>query len=254
MTLPEEVGKAAADALGKVAGEVYSDVVHPAAREIGRALGTVFKVGLSPIAALDFGFEKSKAWLSERIAKRLETIPEDQWHSPPSNVAVPLLLAIASASDADELRNLYAELLMKSMDARTANQVHPSYVAVLQQLTPQEALVFISFRDFEKGSLFSDEPTEFPIHIPAIGSTASPSIDQQFLEHCKSLGLIDPDAHLWLDNLRRLRLLELSSSTWANLGGYGDSHNLTNTEHRHLTVTEYGASFLTACTPPAHPM
>jgi Abortive infection alpha len=251
MSLPEEVGKAAADAIGKVAGDVYADVLHPAAQEVGTALGTIFKVGLSPFAMLNWGFDKSKAWLTAKVAERLETIPEEDRRTPPSHIAVPLLLAIATAPDAEELRGLYAELLMKSMDGRTQSDVHPSYVALLQQMTPQEALVFVSFRKFKYHELFRDEPSNAyrtRMHI-------APSIEDQFHSHCEEIGIVEPDSSIWLDNFLRLRLLELTTSSEAQLVQQeewdGPPTHVKTKERRVLSKTEYGASFLDACTPPA---
>ncbi len=250
MSMPEEFGKAATDAIGKVAGDVYADVLHPAAQEVGTALGTIFKLGLSPVAVLNWGFEKSKAWLTAKVAERLETIPEEDRRTPPSHIAVPLLLAIATAPDAEELRGLYAELLMKSMDDRTHSDVHPSYVALLQQMTPQEALVFVSFRAFKYGTLFKDEPSA----LYRTRMNISPSIEDQFYDHCVSLG-IDGPSPIWLDNFLRLRVIEFTSTSETSLverESYDDSPTHVKVkEYRSLSVTPYGAEFLSACTPPA---
>lgn len=42
----------------------------------------------------------------------------------------------------DELRNLYANLLSKSMNSDTKDSVHPSFVEIIKQLSPLDAQVF----------------------------------------------------------------------------------------------------------------
>jgi hypothetical protein len=238
---------AAIGAAGKLVDNVYSDVAGPAARRVGSALDTLFKVGLSPVALLDWGFERSKEWLSAKLEERLAQTPLEFQQHPPSQIAIPILLAIAASSESEDLRSLYAELLLKVTDSRTEGDVHPSYVTVLGQLTPQEALVFISFRTRESDSLFIDQPR-------AHRHLRQPSIEAQFRDHCESLGLQTPTPQFWLDNFLRLRLVELNTYTDAVYiePDYDRPRPSVDTkEERHLTITEYGAAFLEACAPPS---
>lgn len=248
MTLPEDVSKSAADSIGKLTENVYSDALSPAVRRVGGALDTLFKVGLSPVAILDWGFERSKVWLSKRIEARMAETPDEYQQQPPLQIAAPLLLAIAANAENEGLRDLFGELLLKAMDSRTAGAIHPSYVSVLGQLTPQEALVFVSFRVAAPGgSLFIDLPRSMSSH-------RSPPIEQLFDNHCKSIGISEPKSQVWLENLLRLRLLELTTYTDAiyHNADY-DAHepSVETRDERHLTVTEYGRAFLEACAPKA---
>jgi hypothetical protein len=246
MANTDNVTGAAIEATGKLVENIYADVASPSARRVGSALDTLFKVGLSPVALLDWGFERSKDWLASKLEERLAQTPLDFQQHPPSQVAIPILLAIAASGDSEALRSLYAELLLKSTDTRTEADVHPSYVAVLGQLTPQEALVFISFRDRTSGSLFIDQPR-------AHRHLQKQSIEEQFREHCVGLGLQAPNPQLWLDNFLRLRLVELNTYTDTTFREpeYDWPHPSIDTkEERHLTITEYGAAFIEACAPP----
>lgn len=156
MSIEDDAFKAVTESAREVVSEVYADVAQPSARKIGTALETVFKVGLSPISILDWGFEHSRKWLIEKIAERLAEIPEDFRTAPPNNISVPVLTNIAMASEEPELRNLYAELLLKAMDRRTSDMVHPSYVAVISQLCPEEAHIFVSFHGNKEDHLFKE--------------------------------------------------------------------------------------------------
>ena len=247
MGIEDEAVRAASETVGKVAADVYADVARPAARQVGTALETLFKVGLSPVAMLDWGFEYSKAWLQNKIVDRLNQTPPDCRRAPPNNVAVPAITAIAMSSDAPELRELYAELLLKAMDSRTEPTVHPSYVGLIGQLTPQEALIFISFRGKDGSTLFHDQPTAPTYRSPL-------SIEKQFEEYCRVLGFADAERiQLWLENLQRLRLVELQAYSEASYVEPDEDRpypSVRNKEERYLSLTEYGRAFLDACVPP----
>lgn len=244
--------KVVAETVGKVAGDIYADVAQPAARQVGTALETLFKVGFSPIAMLDWGFEQSKEWLKSKIAERLDEIPEDCRTTPPNNISVPAITNIAMSGDAPELRDLYAELLLKSMDCRTSDMVHPSYITLVTQLSPEEALIFVSFHEKTESNLFTDE-------FNGMSYKDSLSIEEQFEEYCRSLGFDNTKrAQVWLENLQRLRLIEIEKYAdvqyrpegWnGNARWSRDTPSVDTTEYRNLHITEFGRAFLDACAP-----
>jgi Abortive infection alpha len=237
--------KTAADALSKVASEAYTDLVRPGAKHVGAAIETIFKVGLSPVAMLDWGFEQSKQWLREKIEQRLRQIPEDCQVPPPRAITVDAIIRIAASVDTPPIQELYAELLMKAMDRRTAPQVHPAYVGVISQMMPQEALVFISFGKFDSTNIFSEQTNQYTRRAVA-------TIEEQFKAHCEALGLPDAAAlaPIWLENLRRLRLVEvLQFSDVDYLHHDYERPSVQMTDSRYLEVTEFGLVLLKMCTP-----
>ena len=144
MTVENESHRVINETIGKVAADIYIDVARPAARQVGVAFETIFKVGLSPVAMLDWGFEHSKDWLKTKIENRLNSTPLEFRCPPPNSIAVSAITSISISSDSPQLRELYAELLLKAMDSRSQSMVHPSYINLISQLSAQEALVLIS--------------------------------------------------------------------------------------------------------------
>ena len=47
MTIEGEGHQVINETIGKVAAEIYSDVAKPGARQVGTAIETIFKIGLS---------------------------------------------------------------------------------------------------------------------------------------------------------------------------------------------------------------
>lgn len=234
------------DTIGKVASEVYVDVARPAARQIGSALETLFKVGLSPVSMLDWGFEQSKDWLKKKVEARISKTPLEFLCTPRNNIAIPAITSISMSADAPELRELYAELLLKAMDSRTEPMIHPSYINVISQLTPQEALTFISFQKIGSATLFQENNAR---HSHGNNQT----IEEQFFSHCLSIGLENTKyMQLWLENLQRLKLIDLreySEVIYVEPDAETPYPSVNNREDRYLELTTYGCEFLKACTP-----
>ena len=75
----------------------------------------------------------------DTVQQRLASIPPENIIEPKSEIAVPAIMA-NSYTSSDDLRSLYANLLAKSMD-KTEWSAHPSYVEIIKQLSPDEALL-----------------------------------------------------------------------------------------------------------------
>jgi Abortive infection alpha len=157
--------------------------------------------------------------------------------------------------DAPELRDLYAELLLKAMDSRTCSMVHPAYITLLTQLSPQEALIFLSLKQLvdnneksRRGSCVFSEVRR------GTYSDGSNRIEVQFNSHCQKKGFPDSKlSNIWLDNLKRLSLVEIhiSSEGKIELSDMESPRDavLKTTEYKDLIMTDFGLAFLEACAP-----
>lgn len=239
--------QAVRETIAQVASDVYVDIGRPAAREVGSALETIFKIGLSPVSMLDWGFEKTKDWLIMKIETRLDKTPRDCVRSPPLEIAIPAISSISMSVDSPDLRELYAEILLKAMDSRTESSVHPSYINIIGQLSSQEALVFVNFSKMDKLTLFEENDAEYSYAHDV-------TVEGQFEKYCLALGLkADANMKLWLENLQRLKLVDLREYTEANYVEADSDQpypSVKNNITRFLELTEYGRAFLEACSPP----
>jgi hypothetical protein len=249
-----ETTKAVLGAASQLANDVYKDVAQPAARRVGIALETVFKIGLSPFAMLDAGYEHSKDWIQEKITARVADTPENCVVVPPNNIAVPVMVRIAMSTDAPDLRDLYAELLLKAMDSRTASLVHPAYVLLIEQLSAEEAFVFVNMKTDDHDTIFSDKfsATQW------FGTDRAKTIEEQFADTCVALSVPGPErSQIWLDNLIRLGLVELkvyAESEFVPAEYHKEGvrpASVSNDESRYLRFTAFGKGFRIACAPPA---
>ncbi len=144
MSLSEEALKATA---GKVYDAVkYDPGMTVAKQQLVKTATTLTKainVALLQIAALNYGYEKAKAYFTEKFESEMNekasTIPPDQVVEPKASVAGPALQGLAFSHEEPDLKEMYLNLLKSAMDGRMAEQAHPAFVETIRQLTADEA-------------------------------------------------------------------------------------------------------------------
>jgi hypothetical protein len=125
--------------------EIYNDVAQPTAKELGKTLSLLprtINAALTPVRKWVAQREYNLAETEKLLAIKLNNIGLEKIVSPEPYVAVPALQAISYSMDNAELRNLYANLLAKSMNIDTKETVHPSFVETIKQLSPEDAILF----------------------------------------------------------------------------------------------------------------
>lgn len=141
----DDFGKEMAlEAAKAVAVEGYRDALQPAFK----AAGAVFAL---PFQAIDAALSRPKLWVAEKqnnyertcriLAEKMKDTPEALIVPPENYVAVPALQQIAYCFDSDDLREMYANLLANSMNSVVKDGVHPSFVEIIKQLSPDEAKI-----------------------------------------------------------------------------------------------------------------
>ncbi len=128
--------------------EIYGDLAKPGAQQAGKALSTIIGLGntlLWPIALLN---EKARIALESNLEKyrqKLEDTPEEDICEVPPEVGVPIAEKLSYVSN-EELSEMYTELLAKASQKSQANLAHPSFVNVINNISPDEAILLKSIR------------------------------------------------------------------------------------------------------------
>ncbi len=205
---------------------------------------------------------KSLLIISDKVAvlHRRRKI-EGKTISVPLRVAIPLLEA-ASLEEDSILQDIWARLIANSMDPEFEQSIHPSYIEIVKQMCPDEAIILEAFHEIES------YPTLFVNHVSqdARSGKSSPStyegIYADYVIWCKELPLKRQKyARAFLDNLLRLQLLEIGydlsshmqdqvkrSEIWSvNSGKQIKQTNLRLYRNEYLRMTAYGEGFVTAC-------
>ena len=269
----------------KIPGEVittaYNDAIHPGLSEAGKTIALPFRaINWIAEVAGDYCVAKMKNTqkLQESVQEKIADIPEEQLCEPAKNIAVPAILS-NSYTDDDELRSMYANLLANSMNQQKAYHAHPSFVEIIKQLTPNEALLLKSsnllkrnvptcqIRYQEKSSysnvngynlspsnIVRDFQTGIPIvkyYIPSIENISIDEI-QVMIDNFIRLSLVEnPSGKILID--KEIYQVFYKDNFSANLEvTYSQSNNsLSNYEIAHIlgyiTPTTFGERFYKIC-------
>lgn len=132
--------------------KIYDDGFHPIVAETGKIIGRIPRLINAAFSPLD-------CWLTEReyhveqtkrlIEEKLKNADPEKIVPPEPYVAVPAIQAISYSMNSDELRALYANLLAKSIYADTKESVHPAFVDIIRQFSPNDAQVFNEFVEYK---------------------------------------------------------------------------------------------------------
>ena len=127
---------------GGVLEKAYDDIAHPTAKSVGNTLSLVPRtvgVWLGKWEKWVINGEESIKLTAQAVHDKAAQIPEEKLSEPEAYVAVPAIQQLSYCYDSEELREMYANLLVSSMNVDTKYNVHPSFVDIIKQLTPDEA-------------------------------------------------------------------------------------------------------------------
>lgn len=128
----------------EIAKDVYNDAGKPIAKPTGELLGLVpraIKAALMPVEKWVIQREYNVEETKRLLEQKLENLSPDLIETPEPYIAVPALQYISYCMDNDELRDMYANLLANSMNKVVKNGVHPGFVEIIKQLSPDEAKI-----------------------------------------------------------------------------------------------------------------
>jgi len=241
---------------------VYEDAIQPAARQVGRALetlGKVVNVALAPVTALVWGYEQIESFVQSRVAEKLRNVPPERIRTPNLLVAGPTLEALRFAGHEESLRDLYANLLATSLDAATARDAHPSFVAIIRDMSPDEARIM---RLFSPGvvlpllDLLATQKggTEFQIvarNFSKIGREADckyPELTPSYLDNLCRLGLLDIPTGVFIEPGDQYQMLENDPELKAAKRSISNTPGFTVRFTKKLVeLTNFGKQFCAAC-------
>lgn len=138
----KEILDVTAEVAKEIAKDVYEDAGKPIAKPTGELVGLIpraIKAALSPLEKWILQREYNVEETRKLLEKKLESTPPNQIEAPEPHIAVPAMQYISYCMDNEELREMYANLLASSMKKDTKDNVHPSFVEIIKQLSPDEA-------------------------------------------------------------------------------------------------------------------
>lgn len=227
-------------------------------------------IGLSPNDAVNMAISMLKEYmpilrqeildeLDKMLHDRLDCISKDNIVPPDPRIAVPALQN-ASITREEEIRILYANLLANSMNNIVKNGIHPSFIEIIKQLTPDEAKIL---RYLHMHYPFA------PVITLRYEDEKHAGVD--VIKHFSNLGELSHcerpfEVSMYFDNLIRLGLIEITmSSSIVDKSHYeplknhqyikhivsstksNEKYNRTVYKEGYLSVTDLGRAFCDVC-------
>jgi Abortive infection alpha len=257
----------------KVARAIRDLVVRPKNEMDGSGNDGDLGGGLQVLARLAAAPLRLVPQTAVRIPLLLRELGERRRAIPPARRLAPdpvlALQALTGCLSSDEImRTRYLNLLAASMDRATSRRVHPGFLTVLRQLTPDETRIFSRFE--------SDGP------YPVLSVQSHPKHGGSRRTELRHFSLLGEEARceyparapLYLDNLCRLGLTELRATRLSEdtrmfkpLEAHAEVTNLlariaerppvsdgatgdplvADVQYKYLFVTSFGRQFYDAC-------
>lgn len=121
--------------------EIYGDLAKPGVRQVGKALDTVIGLGNTVLWPIAWANERSRLYLErnlEAYREKLAQLPLEKIIPVAPEIGVPIAEKLAYVQD-QKLSELYVALLVTASNEDTVSQAHPSFVNVINNLSPDEA-------------------------------------------------------------------------------------------------------------------
>lgn len=195
--------------------EIYDDALKPAAKETGKTLSLIpraINAALLPVRKWILSQEYNYKEFKVRLAKEFENVDPQKIVSPESYVAVPALQAISYCASSEELYGLFAKLLSKAMHSDYKQNVHPAFVEVIKQFSPNDALVLKEI--FNSGSVIGAASLAIILEPKGLYLVGSPrkvkySPDMVYDIRCSSVS--EDEVRVCVSNLERLGIITFGS-------------------------------------------
>ena len=154
------------------------NVVNPASKEIGNAIGNIFKTVFTPFALMN---EKAEIYKQGQIQEyikeinvKLEQIPEDRLTQPRISIIGSALENSKHCLNEDDLRKMFINQIASAVDIEKQSYVRQSFAEIIKQLEPIDADNLKYFSQFcsEKSN---KEIISLPVEFPCVNYIAKNS-------------------------------------------------------------------------------
>ncbi len=140
--MDKEIIETVVENSGGTIEKMYDDLLAPSAKVLGEILCLFprqVRIWFHNSHAKIILAEKNWKLVEDEIQEKVSKIPPKKLTEPEPHVAIPAIEQLSYCSDSEELRKLYANLLVSSMNTDTKVNAHPSFTTIIKDLCPDEA-------------------------------------------------------------------------------------------------------------------
>lgn len=249
------------DQSGGVLEKAYDDLAHPTVKSVGNTVSLIPRtigVWLGKWEKWVINGEESIRLTAEAVREKAEKIPEEKLTEPEPYVAIPAVQQLSYCYDSEVLREMYANLLVSSMNTDTKQAVHPSFVDIIKQLTPDEAKLLKSIKNNTSYIPLVDLLIQLGNgrgHVPLLknytnigyGLCDNPANISAYIENLDRLKLICILEDIHLTDKSMYVPLENSSYFKAYRNAPLPDGKSFSVKQKSFIVTNFGQKFIEAC-------
>lgn len=257
MSVDKDLANFAKENAGQLVGNLYTDLLQPSIKSIGKALGSVVELVTLFQVPIQYVSEKTRIYYSKRLkeyAQKLEEIPEEKRCEVNPQIGVPIIEKLGYTTS-DEIADLFTNLLTKASSVDTVNLAHPSFVQLIERLSVDEARIirFLADKDHilslsikiivnDKGDFL--EPMRNKTLIPDMIGLDFPDNENVYLDNLVSMGILDISEGKHVSNEELYKPL-LEKYSVRKVVGYG----IKKVEYpkSFYQITNFGKAFIKAC-------
>ncbi|WJH30480.1 DUF4393 domain-containing protein [Paenibacillus sp. CC-CFT742] len=134
-----EVINTVTDVVKSLPEEVTKGALTPPATEIGKGLSNLVYFVFSPLLKARVKIEHQVEKMKKELNESISDIPDDKLVEPPLNIVGPALEGSKYYIENDDIRSFFVNLISSAANSDKADKVHPSYVEIIKQMSPQDA-------------------------------------------------------------------------------------------------------------------
>lgn len=244
-----------------ILGQIYEDLAQPSVRAVGSALGTVFEFSSSILLPVKLLNEKVKLNFAKNLndyKKKLEEVPEEKRCEVHPQIGTPIVEKLTYTTN-EEIADLFTTLLVNASNVDMVNTAHPSFVNMIERLSPDEARIIkylagkndIQYCDFRGKAKVGSGFTTMGEHLTPIPFDVQlefPKNVNAYLSNLVSMGILfDMDGQYIIDQtiynkIKEQHKFEEYKSRWV-------PHVFKDfvTNNSYYKVTDFGKLFIRAC-------
>jgi hypothetical protein len=218
--------------------KIYEDGASQPVQETGKMLSDFIKAArlfTAPIQLLASYQDR----LSKHFEKIRNSVSEENQIEAPASLSGPIIDRLKYLEDNNYLTELYVNLLSRAINKERVNEAHPAFFHIIDQLSPDEAILLYSIGNeviyYDYSMDLTDDQKKFTNSIVKRDSTPKDKITfvnnfNMYIKHMEALNLI-----FW-------RKIDEKAI-------YEDGKQTGTFINTQIELTEFGFLFVKACIP-----
>lgn len=244
-----------------ILGQVYEDLAQPSVKAVGNALGTVFEFSTAILLPVKLLNEKFKLNFTKNLndyKKKLEEVPEEKRCEVHPQIGTPIVEKLTYTTN-DEIADLFTTLLANASNIDMVNTAHPSFVNMIERLSPDEARIIkylkgkedIQYCDFRGKAQNGNGYNTIKEHLTLVPQEVKldfPNNTNAYLANLASMGILfDMDGTYRIDQTIYNKIKEQYSFELLKTQLVPTFFKDLVTNNSYYKITDFGKLFIKAC-------